>query len=96
MGVEVSPGTVIAQLNEKRELEFVHRKGGVGDVRAAENCSDTHFIAEDSEAWDSHETRRVTARDRTKNLAFLAPSPASIVFKNYKNGDQGVRSDTGG
>lgn len=31
-------------------------------------------------------TCRVTARDRTKNFAFLAPSPVSIVFKTTKMG----------
>lgn len=47
MGVEVSPGGIIAQLSVKRELKSVHREGGMGNLQRTENSYDIHFAAED-------------------------------------------------
>lgn len=54
--VDISSGGIGARLSVKREVESVHREGGVGDSQGTENSSDIHLIAEDSEVCIGHVT----------------------------------------
>lgn len=79
----MSPGGVTVLLGVKRELEFVHREGGVGNVQDTENSSDIHFIGEDSEAWNGHVTCPGSQHQRQDQEPHC-PSPQSSVCSFIK------------